>query len=180
MKNNNNSAVIMFVDDALAYGVEKGHYPEFPENKELRVVGLQEASEYGLSPQPNDVFVYNPFQLCYTKLAEDMHMKFLENKMLCYQKVLGFMGATKFRGEVAKVEEKKIQYNITANGGYEPIGAEIKGASEKTEKINKTLRIERDFETKTIKSEKEIQEYLSKYSLRSDSVIMNLFDEYKY
>lgn len=180
------AAVVMFVDDAMAYGVENGYYPELSntlyDNKELKVISLEKASRYNLSPSPqeNDIFFYNPFFLNYIKLEDDMHMNFLQNKILCYQKVLGFMGAVRFKGEITKSQENLLQIDFKTKVGYTKANLGTRIKTEKTEEIKRKFKIERDFGKKTIKTENEIGKYLNKYGLGGDIILMNLFDEYKY
>lgn len=177
---NEKAKVLMFVDDAFAYGIEKNHYRNtYKSHPELKIVGISEAPKYNLIASENEIFYYNPFQQIYLTQSDDLNTQFYNAKLLCYINVFRYMGAISVSGEVGSIRSSKSKKEMNVNAKYENVGVGSDVKSSKEEEIRKSLKINRTFVGNLIKSKEEIKDYISKFDLWNDMEIKSLYDQYK-
>lgn len=175
---NENPEVIMFVDDAFAYGLERNYYKEYESIPGLEIKALSEAQKYNLKASENDIFYYNPYQQIYLPQSDNLHIQFLEAKMHCYINVFRYMGAISVSGKAGSIKFSKSEKAVNVNAKYGSVGAGIDVESSIKEKIEQNLEVERKFGGELIKSKEEIEDYISKFNLWNDSKIKFLYDQF--
>ncbi len=181
------SQLILFVDDALAYGINQAYYPEVLDSvnsSNVKIIGLNDSIDFQneclITPKENEMFIYNTYSSKYLSLDDDIETKYLESKLYCFQGLLGIFGALKFEGEVSKIEEKEVELDIKGNISYKLLSSSVNAQFTKKETLKQNLKISRRFEVKTIKTLNEIRNYVREYNLGSELFINNLLKECEY
>lgn len=176
---NENPEVIMFVDDAFAYGLERNYYKEYESIPGLEIKALSEAQNYNLKASENDIFYYNPYQQIYLSQSYDLHAQFYHAKLLCYINVFRLMGAISVSGKVGSIKSSKSEKAVNVNAKYASVDAGIDVEISIREKIEQKLEVERIYGVELIKSKEEIKGYISEFDLWNDMEIKALYDQFK-
>lgn len=183
-----NKEVLLFVDDEFAYGVKKGFFNDlsFLKNSDFRsvqVLGLSEADEFNLKPMENDMYVYNPYDLNYLLVDNNLNQKFLEAKLFKYPIALGYMGATEVHGLIDTASTERFDFKNTTNGKVEKSKITVRGdlqtTAQITEKLKKHLSLESNFGRKKTSSLKEVERYITNHGLQNDAVIKHVFERFR-
>lgn len=180
LQNSNKPDVVMFVDDAFAHGVEKGHYNKmYKPTHGLTITGLSQANMFKVNPTENQIYYFDRYQNKYIAQSEDMHLEFLESKMLCYQNALIYMGAKSFNGEVTSSRKRKIVTRFNSTAAYKVVRGKLKIDSEEEKNIRNSVKLKTTFEEKNKMSNDQIQKYINTFGLSDDKHINSIFHLYK-
>lgn len=178
---------ILVKDDAFIYGIKNNYYPKLKDNldnnSEFAILGIKEARKTIRNAKEGDLFYYNPFNETYIKISDDIEMEFLKSKLLAYQSVFGFMGASKVYTKLENIRKKEtnseLNSNATINKGKVNVGADVKLTSEYEETLRETLETSRTFSKKLNKSYHEIESYINEKAYKNDNIVQMLLKDYK-
>lgn len=174
--------LLVITDDDIAYGVEKGYYPDLSKavrDGNLKVIGYEEwqnNSEIQIKGKPlfngEDVFILNPYSNCYIKASDNEILDlFCEDKSLVVKEALVKMGAKHIIivDEVADKDTLRIDVKTEASSSGNAIGGSLNTSFSRIQSVDIKNCIESHDDNRIAKSPQEIQEFINTHGLIGDT-----------
>lgn len=178
--------VLIIADDDIAYGVEKGYYPDLSKSVgsgHLMVLGYdgwRDNTQIRLKTNPlgdgNDVYILNPYSNYYIQASDSEILDlFCEDKSLAVKEALVRMGAKHIivEDEVLDKDSVKGSGNLKAKVGS------LNTSFSRITSVNIKNKIESEDNDRKPKSFEEVQIFLRTHGLSGDTKLVLLSDRLK-
>lgn len=181
--------LLIITDDDIAYGVEKGYYPDLKKavlDGNLQVIGYQEwqsNSEIQIKGKPlfngEDVFILNPYSNCYIKASDNEILDlFCEDKSLVVKEALVKMGAKHIVivDEVADKDTLNIGAKAKASSSGNVAGGSLNTSFSRIQSVDIKNCIESHDDNRIAKNPQEVQEFINNHGLIGDTKLKILYE----